>query len=151
MKYGLIVFSLFVALMATSCFFENNNVEERRDSTVHFFYDTVASLGTEVIIHYENDKPAWVSILFQEERRSTIVEYLFLKDSILVSESDFFYNNALSTRKDVLNEVFWKDDTDSVNFFRYVIDYNGDIIWNNDSLNDTKNHYSVINSLLSTY
>lgn len=148
MKHGLIVIPLVVVFFFTSCCDTNKKSVETRDFSAHYFLDTVASLGTEVIIHYKNNRPVSSSILINEEKRSTLVQYLFIKDSILVSEEIFYYNDSLSIRKDILNEVFWIDDTDSVNFVRYIIDYNGAVIWKNDSLNEIKNHYSLIDSLL---
>lgn len=136
-----------------SCKSMNNNDKENRDTAIHYFVDTAASMGTEIVFFYHNDTLSGSAVLIEEEKRSTYIDYLFINDSILASEEIFVYNDPLSMRRDITKDTFWNTPDDLIFYADYILDYKGEIIWkeikiDDDSINIINNVFPLIDSLV---
>jgi len=150
MKYIPVIWIACAAFLFLSCEDAEKRNEKNRDYSVHYFLDTTASMGTEIIMDYTNGKLISSHILIQEEKKRTMITYCFIKDSIIAQELIYFYNNPLTVRQDTNSVVFGKDLADSTLMKRYILNYDGCVIWREDSLQEINIFYSKMDSLLPT-
>lgn len=137
---------LIVVLFA-SCN-HTHKTEEKIITTNHYFFDTANLFGTEVVLKYEDDKLSESSILVQEKTFRTDILYYFVKDSIIAREIKVTYKYPMTDRHIILNDSLYAELIDSDYFTRYILDYDGNVIWIDDSSKEINNFYLLFDSLL---
>lgn len=144
-KWYYVLFYLFTVISCHNSLKEN---DANQDTTIHYFFDTTASLGTEVIVDYRKGIPICSSTLIQEDMKSTIIIYYLLNDSILAEQIVSYYNLPLSTRNDLHISGIWEGLCDSVSFHDYILNYDGIIIWQDNPSIAINNIFPKIKPLL---
>ncbi|MGL4630065.1 MAG: hypothetical protein ACRCVT_02570 [Leadbetterella sp.] len=96
-----------------------------KDSTILYDLENVSSEGAEAIVKYVNNKIKESTVLIYGETRQAKVIYTFTPGLIKVSETEFVYNKELA-------KVSSEEDMKVKREFTYTIDFNGNIIGNND-------------------
>ena len=142
-----LIYSTVLIILFTSCTNVHDPADGNQDTSIHLFLDSVASYGTEIIAHYTNDTLFCCSVLAKDDTKKTLIRYYLDGDSVEVNQIDFFYKYALSTKPKLNIDSLWDEMIDSVSVVNYILNYNGDIIWKDDSTIKIIDFYPIVISL----
>lgn len=147
MKHIAIIFSLLLIIFSSCTTINESNIEYK-DTSLHFLFSDSSPFGTEIYAHYCDNVIASCEIEIKKDRCKNFIRFIFLKDSILATEDILFYEYPIQKKQEYNIDTIWDELIDSISVVRYILNYEGKILWKSDSMAYYTNYFPELQSLV---
>lgn len=137
----LLTISFFISLVGCSDAFEKRSTTN--DTSIHLFVDDYSVYGTEIIADFCDKDLKSATILIKNINNKTIIAYYFTNDSILADEFLLIYQKPITYDKKNSIDTLYDELYDSVHHVDYIMDYEGNIIYIDDSSQNMTDFYPI--------
>ena len=137
----LFTISFFIFLVGCSDAYEKRSTTN--DTSIHLFVDDYSLYGTEIIADFCDKELKSATILIKNINHNTIIAYYFTNDSILADEFLLIYQKPITYDKKISIDTLYDELYDSVHHVDYIMDYEGNIIYIDDSSQNMTDFYPI--------
>ena len=137
----LFTISFFIFLVGCSDAYEKRSTTN--DTSIHLFVDDYSVYGTEIIADFCDKELKSATILIKNINNETIIAYYFTNDSILADEFLLIYQKPITYDKKISIDTLYDELYDSVHHVDYIMDYEGNIIYIDDSSQNMTDFYPI--------
>ena len=137
----LFTISFFIFLVGCSDAYEKRSTTN--DTSIHLFVDDYSVYGTEIIADFCDKELKSATILIKNINNNTIIAYYFTNDSILADEFLLIYQKPITYDKKISIDTLYDELYDSVHHVDYIMDYEGNIIYIDDSSQNMTDFYPI--------
>ena len=137
----LFTISFFIFLVGCSDAYEKRSTTN--DTSIHLYVDDYSEYGTEIIAYFCDKELKNAAILIKNINNETLINYIFTNDSILADEFLLIYQKPITYDKKISIDTLYDELYDSVHHVDYIMDYEGNIIYIDDSSQNMTDFYPI--------
>jgi len=137
----LFTISFFIFLVGCSDAYEKRSTTN--DTSIHLYVDDYSEYGTEIIAYFCDKELKNAAILIKNINNETLINYIFTNDSILADEFLLIYKKPITYDKKISIDTLYDELYDSVHHVDYIMDYEGNIIYIDDSSQNMTDFYPI--------
>ena len=145
----LFTISFFIFLVGCSDAYEKRSTTN--DTSIHLYVDDYSEYGTEIIAYFCDKELKNAAILIKNINNETLINYIFTNDSIISNELLLIYQQPITPDKKISTDTLYDELYDSVHHVDYIMDYEGNIIYKDDSSHNITNFYQTFIRTLAPF